>query len=205
MTAWRSAMIRTLASALAVALISGCTLLSPADSASSKAMLNKLPPAQAQRETHAATLLLLPVEAKPVYDTTQMAYMTQPYQIDYYTRHEWAATPAQMLQPLLVQTLERTRYFHAVLTPPYSGSCSYVLRTQILELVQDYTAAPATLHLALRLQLSDGASDRVIATREISLREPMAQQTPDAGVAAANEAAARALQEASEFVLEHAQ
>lgn len=204
MTAWRS-VLRTVASTLAVAAVAGCTLLSPVGSATSKAMLSKLPPALPQGETHAATLLVLPVETRPGYDTTQIAYTTQPYQIGYYTQHEWAATPAQMLQPMLVQTLERTRYFQAVLTPPYAGSYSYALRTQILELVQDYTAAPPTLHLALRLQLSDGASDRVIATREIALREPMPQQTPAAGVAAANDAAARALQECAAFVLEHAQ
>lgn len=205
MTAWRRAMLRTVASTLAVAAVAGCTLLSPANNATSKAMLSKLPPVLPQRETHAATLLVLPVETRPVYDTTQMAYTTQPYQIGYYTRHEWAATPAQMLQPMLVQTLERTRYFHAVLTPPYAGSYSYALRTQILELVQDYSAAPATLHLVLRLQLSDGASDRIIASKEIVLREPMPQQTPDAGVAAANDATAKALQECAAFVLEHAQ
>src|SRR5512139_3345345 len=200
----RHSMARAALTALAMLAVAGCSLLSPANIETRKALLSEMPPVPAQRKATAATLLVFPPETKSVYDTTQMAYMTQPYQVAYYTRHEWGATPSQMLQPLLVKTLENTRYFSAVLTPPYSGTYTYALRTQILELVQDFTAEPPTLQLSLRLQLSDDASGRVLATREISLREPLRQKTSDAGVEAANDAAARALQEAAKFVLENA-
>jgi cholesterol transport system auxiliary component len=70
--------------------------------------------------------------------------------------------------------------------------------------MQDFTSEPATLRLSLRLQLSDSATGRLAATKEISVREPMQQKAPYAGVVAANEAVAKALQEAARFVLEKA-
>jgi cholesterol transport system auxiliary component len=189
--------------------MAGCTVLSPVDIETTKALITKLPPDLAPRlpqlKTRAATLLVLPPETRPIYDTTQMAYTVRPYQIDYFSRNEWGATPSQMLQPLLVQTLENSHAFSAVLVPPYSGSYNYVLRTEILELTQDFTSEPAALQLTLRFQLNNGTSNRLIASKEISLREPMQQKTPHAGVVAANDAVAKALREAASFVLDKTQ
>ena len=170
----------------------------------SSAMLDTLPGALPERERRPLTLLVFTPEAKSMYDTTQMAYSREPHQIAYFRRHQWAEPPSRMLQPLLLKTLEATRYFSAVLTPPYAGRYSYALRTEIVELLQDFTSDPAVFRLSLRLRLSDDAVSRVVATKEIALREPMSQRTPEAGVAAANQAAAKALQQVAGFVLENA-
>ncbi|SDZ81553.1 ABC-type transport auxiliary lipoprotein family protein [Microbulbifer marinus] len=196
---------KSLLAALCAALISGCTLLSPVENEIRVEMIDKLPLAIPQRETHAATLLVLPPAINPAYDTVRMIYRVRPHQIDYFSKHEWGASPAEMLLPLLARTLERTHYFDAVITPPYFGPYSYALRTEILELTQDFTSDPATLHLSLRVQLTDGASNRIISTRAISLREPMLQNTPYAGVVAANDASVKALQQVAGFVLETVQ
>lgn len=194
--------VRTAMVLLAAATVSGCSVLSPVKNETVQEVISKLPADVPQQNTHEATLLLLLPDTSSMYDTTQMAYTTKPYQIEYFSRHEWGATPAQMLLPLLNSTLAGTRYFSAVLTPPYSGSYNYALRTEILELVQDFTAEPATLRLALRVELIDGKSNRLIASKEISLREPMQQKTPYAGVVAANDATAKALRQIAGFVLE---
>lgn len=168
------------------------------------AVLDKMPGTLPHRDRHPVTLLVLPPDAKPAYDTTQMAYSLRPYQVAYFRHHQWAGTPSQMLQPLLLRTLETTGYFSAVLTPPYTGRYSYALQTEIVELVQDFASEAAALRLSLRLRLSDGAANRLVATREITLREPMPQKTPYAGVVAANDAMAKALQEMASFVLDNA-
>lgn len=206
MTAPRKLFFAPWAAILSILAMAGCTVLSPVDIETTKAMITKLPPelASAMPQRHAqATLLVLPPETRPLYDTTQMAYTIKPYQIAYFSRNEWGATPSQMLQPLLVKTLENTRAFREVLVPPYSGAYAYVLRTEILELTQDFTSEPPALQLSLRFQLNDGASNRIIASKDIMLREPMQQKTPYAGVVAANDAVARALQEAARFILEN--
>ena len=194
-----------LLTAVAVMLISGCSLFAPIDNDMRVEVIDKLPLKLPQRETHAATLLILAPNSNPVYDTVRIAYRTQPYQIEYFGRHEWGATPAQMLLSLLARTMENTGYFHAVVTPPYFARYRYALRTEILELTQDFTSTPATLHLALRVQLIDGGSNRIIASKAITLYEPMQQETPYAGVVAANDATAQALRQVAGFVIANAQ
>lgn len=194
--------VRVILVALGITALAGCALVAPPRTEGTTAMLNKMPAEIPRRERGAVTLLVFPPDARPPYDTTQMAYSIRPYEIAYFRDHQWAATPSQMLQPLLVRTLESTGHFKAVVTPPYADRHSYSLRTEIVELVQDFAAEPAMLRLSLRLRLSDEATGRLVATDEISLREPMPQTTPYAGVVAANEATARALRELAGFVLE---
>jgi cholesterol transport system auxiliary component len=196
--------VRAIAIALGTASVAGCALLSPPDTKGMTAVLNKMPVEVPRRESRPVILLVFPPDANPIYDTVQMAYTLRPYEVAYFRDHQWGETPSQMLQPMLVKTLERTGYFGVVLTPPYTGRYTYALRTEILELMQDFTSEPATLRLSLRLQLSDSATGRLAATKEISVREPMQQKAPYAGVVAANEAVAKALQEAARFVLEKA-
>ena len=89
-------------------------------------------------------------------------------------------------------------------TPPYPGTAALALRTEILELVQDFGQDPPVLRLSLRVRLSDDRANRVLATREIALQQAMQQKGPRGGVAAANEAVARALRELAALVLENA-
>lgn len=192
---------KTLLVAIVTTTISGCSLFSPVDNQIRVALINKLPQGIPQRETHATTLLVLAPAINPAYDTVRMIYRIQPYQIDYFSKHEWGATPAQMLHPLLTQSLENTHYFSTVLTPPYFGPYNYALHAEIIELTQDFTSNPATLHLSLRVRLTEGDSNRIISAKAISLQEQLQENTAYAGVIAANEATAKALQQITEFVL----
>jgi len=56
--------------------------------------------------------------------------------------------------------------------------------------------------LSLRFQLTDYGAKTVIATREVSVREPMNARNSYAGVAAANVATAKALQQMAQYVLQ---
>src|SRR5206468_8140881 len=129
----------------------GCSLLLPPRPEPIRAILSGIPEDVPHERRHAATLLVLPPETSPAYDTTRMAYTARPYQLAYFRDHEWAETPGQMIQPLLVHTLQQTGFFRAILMPPASGPNNYVFRTEILELVQDYAVIPPVLRLALRL------------------------------------------------------
>ena len=89
------------------------------------------------------------------------------------------------------------------MTPPYSGTHGSVAHPEIGELVADFSGDPAVLRLSLRLQWTDGAG-RVVATHEVSVREPIQQRTPEASIAAANAATAKALGEVARFAAERA-
>jgi phosphopantetheinyl transferase (holo-ACP synthase) len=69
-----------------------------------------------------------------------------------------------------------------------------------MELTQDYTRSPPLMRLALHLRLFD-ESGQAVAEREITERETMQAATSYAGVNAANEALAKALRGAAEFVM----
>lgn len=204
--------------------VGGCTLLSPREVKPEKSLLNETPLELPHEQAHEATVLVLPPETAAVYDTTRMAYSTQPHDIGYFTQREWGETPSQMLQPLLVKTLENTHSFGAIVVPPYTGRYTYTLHTEILELVQDFTSQPATLVLTLRFRLTDdgagqttrqrtpnpvpegveGASLDHTWSREVAVRQPMRQETSYSGVVAANEATAKALRQMAAFVLQQA-
>jgi len=184
--------------------VSGCTLFAPVNVDTKKHVLDIIPLDLTSEITHSATLLVLVPETMPAYATTQMAYSTQAYQIAYFTKNEWAETPAQMIQPLVVKTLRNTHYFSEVLSPPYFGRHTFALRIEILELKQDFTSEPATVQLAVRCYLSREATNEVVATKELSVRKLMADRNPDAGVVAANDAVAQLLRELATFVVEKA-
>jgi cholesterol transport system auxiliary component len=187
-----------------VMFFSGCTLFTPVNIDTKKNMLSNIPLDLPSEGTHSTTLLVLVPETIPAYATTQMAYSAQTYQIEYFTKNAWAETPSQMIQPLIVQTLRNTHYFREVLSPPYFGDHTFGLRIEILELKQDFTSEPAVLQVAMRISLSRNATNQVIATKELSVSQPMSEKTPYAGVVAANEAMPKLLLALAEFVVEKA-
>jgi cholesterol transport system auxiliary component len=186
--------------ALAAQWLVGCSLLLPPKSEPVTAILDKMPDCVPTEDVRAATLLVRLPETSAAYDTTRMAYSVKAYQLAYFRDNQWAGTPAQMIQPLLVRTLQQTGLFRAILSPPESEIPSYTLRTEILELTQDHTTNPPMLRLRLRLQLFQ-ASGRPIASHEIVEQEAMADAVPYAGVVAANDAVAKALRAAAQFVI----
>ncbi|WP_167772467.1 ABC-type transport auxiliary lipoprotein family protein [Ramlibacter henchirensis] len=149
-------------------------------------------------------LLVHRPRARPLLDTTQMLYRPRPHEVGHFALNRWAEPPADMLHPLLVRTLERTGRFAAVLVPPPGGRPRFSLRTEIVELVQDFTVTPPVLRFALGVRLMDESSSKVLAAREIRRTQAMEQGTPAAGVAAANQAVSAALAEVAGLVLEAA-
>jgi len=187
--------VKGAAAALLAALLAGACSFAPVEVEVRQALIEQLPAEVAQGKAHRATLLVLvPATAAP-YDTPRIAYATEPHEIAYYARVEWARTPARMLQPLLVQTMRATRAFAAVEAPPYLDRYRYALHTEIRELRMDFGAQAPVARLALHVRLADEQSGRTLLDRDIGAAAPIAARTPDAAIAAANAAAAKALAE----------
>lgn len=200
----KTGVIGTTSVAMCLCALSGCALVSPVKVEARKHVLDQIPTDTHSEETHPATLIVLAPETEPIYDTTQMAYMTRAHEVGYFSQNEWAETPSRMMQPLIVQTIRNTHHFSEVLSPPHFGQHTYALRTEIQELREDFTTDPATLRLALRFQLSRESTNQVIGTKELSAQEPMLEKTPYAGVVAANGATAKVLGELAKFIVEKA-
>ena len=187
---------------LLAATLAGCAFGPAADPPLTSSLLDAVPADVPHRAASSLTLVVFPPQARPAIDTTQMAYAMKVHQLAYYARNQWAETPPEMLQPLLVRTLEATGAFHAVVAPPGAAASGLALRTDIAELVQDFTQDPPVLRLALRVRLNDERTRTVLGTREIVVTETMAQKGAEAGVAAANVAVAKALRMVAQFVID---
>ena len=196
--------IRPALIALCIMLLTGCSLLAPVDTTTRKYVLDRIPLDLPLERTRTSSILVLAPEATPLYDTTQMVYSTHPHQVGYFSKNEWAKTPSQIMLPLIVETLRSTHYFGEVLSAPYLVKRTYTLRTEILELKHDFTSEPSMLRLTLRCYLSRDANNQVVATKQISMHEPMREKNAYAGVVAANDAMEKALRELAKFVIENA-
>ena len=75
--------------------------------------------------------------------TSHCYYMIGPYEIGYFRDSEWAKTPAQMLDELLVRTSRELGY-----CPDLAGRRlrNFQLQATIVELLQDHTVMPPGAH-----------------------------------------------------------
>lgn len=191
---------------MSVFTLCNCSVFSPIKTEPQNSyVINALPSTGGKKITRPITLLVMQPETNPIYDTTSMAYTTHPYQIAYFAKNHWAETPANMLKPLIVQALQNTHYFHAVVTPVFIGNYQYILSTQIQQLQQDYSHLPGILRLTLRAQLTKVINNRVMSAKQFTMTETISQNTPYQGVIAANEATAEMLAKLTRFCIESIQ
>lgn len=180
--------------------LNGCGLKPVAYSATKTYTLNPAIPTITAKSGQ-LTLLVDTPKASQAFADTQMAYIDKPYQLAYFSYHEWAATPAQMLQPLLMQTIQNTGHFQAVITNANQARYDLVLNTRILNMQQVFLQKPSQFQLSIQAQLINNDSHRVIATQQFTIIEPAPTDSPYGGVIAANQATGKILQQLTHFCL----
>jgi cholesterol transport system auxiliary component len=131
-----------------------------------------------------------------------MAYVTRPYEIQFFARHQWLEAPPRMLAPLLAQALERGGRFQAM-HGGESGAPALRLETELVALQQEFTVRPSQVRLELRARLLDGRGPRVLAASAFEAVEPSPSEDPYGGVLAANRAVARVLGELAAWCAEN--
>lgn len=149
------------------------------------------------------TLLITTPDAVAAYQTDQMLYIQKPFQIEAFAKNAWISPPADMLYPLLVQSLQRTGYFYAIASSPYNEKTDYRLDTQLLTLDQSFIKKPSVIEFAVKLVLTRTDDNKVIASRIFSQQIPCPTDTPYGGVIAANRASYQFTATAADFVISH--
>jgi cholesterol transport system auxiliary component len=139
--------------------------------------------------------------ARPGFETAAMVYVERPYELNYFVTSRWAAAPARMLQPLLVQALEQRGAFRAVLPAAGATAGDLRLETELVRLEQDFTVRPSRIRLTLGVQLIDARRERVLATTRIDETETATSDDAYGGVGAANRALQRALDALTRFCI----
>ena len=93
----------------------------------------------------------------PAFETRQIANRSQSHQISYYSSHEWAVRPAEVLTNMLVDFMEGKRMFKRVATRYWKVSPAYKIESTIyqLEVVNEDNKLAAHLKLEFRLVNAD--------------------------------------------------
>lgn len=160
-------------------------------------------PALPAPATAPSIVVALP-NAAPGFDSTRMVYLREPQALQAYAYAEWVDTPSRLLLPLMVQALQHTGAFRAVLQAPSSAIGVLRLETELLRLQHDYTLSPSVVRLTLRAVLLETATRKPLATREFDARVPAPSDSPAGCVAAAATATRQVLAELATFVSSYA-
>ncbi len=184
-------------------LLGGCSLFSPVETPNKTYLLN--PSMGKVRFAHSkdGVILISTPTANPGYDTENMVYTKTRYELKHFAEHSWVAPPTQMLAPLLVQSLQQSGCFKTAAMAPYSGETNYVLNTQLVTLQQEFQDEGSDVRLVMEATLVDNLSHEIIAHRRFQAVVPACQNTPYAGVIAANQAVANVLTQIVRFTCTH--
>lgn len=170
---------------------------------SNEYQLSKYSAKQYAAKSEHITLLITAPDAVAGYQTDEMLYTNKPFKVESFAKNAWTSPPAEMLYPLMTQSLERSGYFHAVATSAYSEAADYRLDTQLLSLQQNFLKKPSTLEFAVKIVLTNVNDNKVLASRIISQQIPCPMDTPYGGVLAANKATEHFTATTTNFVLSH--
>lgn len=187
---------------LGMLCVSSCSVFGPVSTGADNTYVINSVPSVAKRCSHHLNLMVGAVETNPLYNTTQMAYTDKRFELSYFAKNRWAETPGQMLQPLIIQTLQNTHFFHAVNSYPAIGVYDYALSVQLLELQQKFVGDSSYISLKVHVQLSKAIDNHVVASKDISITEAAPENTPYGGVIAANRATSAMLSELVRFCLQ---
>jgi len=188
-----------MAPSLAVLLLCGCTMFQPAKTTSMSTYSIEVKLDAAGTGASEQTMLVATPEARPGYDSRRMVYTKRPHELEYFTQNQWVDSPARMLTPLLMQALEKSGKYRAVVSSRSLVAADLKLETEIIRLQHEFTTRPSQIHLTVRAQLTDIQGKRVLASREFNIVEPSTSEDPYGGVLATNRAVKTLLQQLAAF------
>jgi cholesterol transport system auxiliary component len=183
-------------------LLAGCTgLHAPQVESSHIYVLDARAPDKTAQTKRDLVLAVSMPRARPGFDTSRIAYLHQPHELEYFVSNRWADTPARMLEPLLVQTLEQTRSFRAIVRTPGAVPANIRLDTELVRLQQDFGTQPSRVQITLRAQLIDVTDQRVLAVKLFDETENAISDNAYGGVITANRLLQRVLNQLSDFCI----
>lgn len=149
-----------------------------------------------------ASILVSQPEGLAGNQTEQMHYIEKPFALNSFVNNAWISSPANMIYPLITQSLQKTGYFYAVASGPYLDKADYRLDTQIIALQQNFLVKPSVEELIIKVMITHVPENRVIASRIFAERVTCPTDTPYGGVIAANQATQIFTAKLSDFVIQ---
>lgn len=154
------------------------------------------------KKTARCSLRVNAPEAAAGYHTEQMLYADKRYALTAFAHNAWVDPPADMLLPLIQQSLIHSRAFKAVASSTAAELTDYQLDTQLITLKQDFLTHPSQMIVTIKVILSRTADNTALASRLFTLHTPCPTDTPYGGVIAANQAMRQFTQALTQFVVQ---
>lgn len=154
-----------------------------------------------QHKRRMPTILVNQARPNAIYHSARMIYIPACYQVQYFTQNRWTDPPAQMLQTLLINALQHTGRFQAIINTPSTVYYDWILNTQLLSFQQEFTRVPSRFRIAMRAQLINARSRRVISSEDFVVTQIAPHDDAYGGALAANQAAQKILHKISNFCL----
>lgn len=149
-----------------------------------------------------ATLVVNTPRADAGFDSPHIMYVREPYKLEYFVHSEWVDTPARMLLPLVVLSLNKAGAFKAVVPATIAAIGELTLDIEIVRLQQDFSAKPSRVVFTVRAYVLDTQTRKTIVWRELETVVAAISDDPAGGVVAANRAVQIALQQVADFCVE---
>jgi cholesterol transport system auxiliary component len=137
------------------------------------------------------------------YQREEMLYTSKLFELKPFVHNAWVDQPAEMLLPLIIQSLQHSGYFHVVASSPGAEVTEYRLDTQLLELQQNFLTKPSAIHLVVKVVLVHVENNQVVASRIFGYQIPCLFDTPYGGVLAANRATELFTADLVHFAIRH--
>jgi len=183
-------------------LMMGCfTACTPLSTGSTHYQLTAVGHVPATKTARHLSLLIMQPTAMDGYDTEEMLYVNQPYQVGVFANNTWISPPATMLLPLMIRSVESSHYFYAVATDPNVSVTDYRLESKLIRLQQNFLTKPSQIELVMQVMLMRSSDNHLVATRTIRERVPCASDTPMGGAMAANQATQKLTGKITRFVI----
>jgi len=190
---------------LPLLLLAGCTAMTPAPAPSQDIFVLETDTAIPVSSTrHDLVLAVGMMHARPGFDTLQMAYTQRAHELRYFVTSRWADLPAHMLEPLLLQALEQTGSFRAVVPTPATVLPDLQLETELVQLRQNFITRPSRVQLTVRARLIDVRHKRVLAVKAFEETEEAGTDDAYGGVEAIHRALPRLLKQLADFTVNEA-
>jgi len=193
-------------------ILNSCSLLSPVPQASHTYLLtdptaltgtDNNPSMLFTSKTNAQkTLVISSITSLPWLNTTRMAYQQQPDEISYFAQNNWAATPAELLQPIITHALQQSGIYRAVVTGPTVTRYDQRLDISLLAMQQAFWQKPSVYQITLQIELINNLQ-QVIAATQLNTTITAPSDDPQGGVTAANQAVAKLMPSIVQFCKNH--
>jgi cholesterol transport system auxiliary component len=146
------------------------------------------------------TLLVTVPEPALGFESSDMVYVKIPYELNSFATSQWVGSPARMLAPVIIQRLENSRFWRAVVQMPTPVRGDFRLDIDQVALVQEFLQQPSRVRFALRAELTTIRDPGVIGARSFDVWEDAASEDAYGGVLAAQRAGRRLLDELMEWL-----